>query len=469
MCQVNGQNEEIPKEERQLRVSNVCMKCKEPASVIARLHDPFCKDCFAVYFTHRFRATVGKSKAVRNGEKVLIAFSGGHSSCVMLHLVKEGLGEGVHQKLRYVPGVIFVDENVCLNQDETEYKTQLEGIKTWLKNSSFPAYMTNLEEVMSESTPAVKLISGDQSPDNAGDSRGNLGNSDSDLRERFRQLFSNTSSLTTKEDLIQLLRLKLLKQVAKQLGYTKIMLGDSGTRLAMVLLGDLAKGRGGTVYQDMSFLDGRDEDVSIIRPMREFFSKEVAAFSHQCRLQPVFIPRVSTKASRLASINTLTEDFVNGLQSSFPSTVSTVLKTGEKLTSDECNGEDNSVCVLCKSPVDPLPSACSASAATKYSLSLQKSSPSAESSCEAKADCDNNSKNASCCGQGDGSCQSVKKNTELTPADVSGAVCYGCQVMIRDVKDLNSLPSSVIAGIQKQKRRDEMRLEIQDFLLVDER
>lgn len=66
----------------------------------------------------------------------------------------------------------------------------------------------------------------------------------------------------------------------------------------------------------------------LFRPFvrREFTSKEIALFSHQCCLQPVFIPRISTKASRLASIDTLTEDFVNGLQSNFPATITTVLK-----------------------------------------------------------------------------------------------------------------------------------------------
>lgn len=69
-------------------------------------------------------------------------------------------------------------------------------------------------------------------------------------------------------DFLGIYRLKLLKQIAKQLGYTKIMFGDSGTRLATVLLGNLAKGHGETVHQDMSFLDTRGEEVAIIRPMR---------------------------------------------------------------------------------------------------------------------------------------------------------------------------------------------------------
>ena len=31
-----------------------------------------CRDCFYVYFTHRFRAMFGRSKLVRSGDKVMI-------------------------------------------------------------------------------------------------------------------------------------------------------------------------------------------------------------------------------------------------------------------------------------------------------------------------------------------------------------------------------------------------------------
>ena len=63
------------------------------------------RECFRAYFTHRFRATFGRAKIVRQGEKVvilsllclrdhscmqvLVAVSGGVSSCVLQQLVEE--------------------------------------------------------------------------------------------------------------------------------------------------------------------------------------------------------------------------------------------------------------------------------------------------------------------------------------------------------------------------------------------
>lgn len=45
--------------------------------------------CFQVYITHKFRAAIGKTKLVRDGELVLVAFSGGPSSSALLSLIQE--------------------------------------------------------------------------------------------------------------------------------------------------------------------------------------------------------------------------------------------------------------------------------------------------------------------------------------------------------------------------------------------
>lgn len=57
---------------------------------------------------------------------------------------------------------------------------------------------------MSKCNPGYRLISGDQSHD-AEDGHGNLPTENA-MKEEFKQLLENTSSLTTKEDLIQKLR-----------------------------------------------------------------------------------------------------------------------------------------------------------------------------------------------------------------------------------------------------------------------
>lgn len=67
------------------------------------------RECFLKSTTHKFRATLGKSKIVRAGDAVLIAFSGSAASTALLNLVSVGLNEAVQKRLRFRPYVVFID------------------------------------------------------------------------------------------------------------------------------------------------------------------------------------------------------------------------------------------------------------------------------------------------------------------------------------------------------------------------
>ena len=41
------------------------------------------------YFTHKFRATIGKNKILEKNEKVLVPYSGSGSSVAMLNLISQ--------------------------------------------------------------------------------------------------------------------------------------------------------------------------------------------------------------------------------------------------------------------------------------------------------------------------------------------------------------------------------------------
>lgn len=77
--------------------------------------DNFCtcllssRNCFLAYFTHKFRSTIGKSKQIHPGDRVLVGLSGGTSSTALLHLIHEGLQENSHKKLRFNPAFLYID------------------------------------------------------------------------------------------------------------------------------------------------------------------------------------------------------------------------------------------------------------------------------------------------------------------------------------------------------------------------
>lgn len=49
----------------------------------------FQRSCFIEYFTHKFRATIGKSKIFEKDEMVLLPYSSSGSSVAMLHLIRK--------------------------------------------------------------------------------------------------------------------------------------------------------------------------------------------------------------------------------------------------------------------------------------------------------------------------------------------------------------------------------------------
>lgn len=86
-----------------------CRKCGDRGYVLLQKADVYCGPCLREYCVRKFRSTLGKSRLVRPGERVLVAFSGDTNSRVLLDLVTRGLREDIHRKLRFSAGVLYVD------------------------------------------------------------------------------------------------------------------------------------------------------------------------------------------------------------------------------------------------------------------------------------------------------------------------------------------------------------------------
>lgn len=65
--------------------------------------------------THKFRATLGKSKLVSRGERVLICISGSQCSMSLLHLVWTGLQQTTYKRLTFDPVILYIDGNLVVH------------------------------------------------------------------------------------------------------------------------------------------------------------------------------------------------------------------------------------------------------------------------------------------------------------------------------------------------------------------
>nr|XP_033798911.1 cytoplasmic tRNA 2-thiolation protein 2 isoform X2 [Geotrypetes seraphini] len=492
----------------ELGLEQKCMKCKERSAVlIIRIGDAFCKDCFKEYFVHKFRAMLGKKRLIYPGEKVLLALSGGPASSSMFQQVQEGLSRDAPKKLRFVPGLVHIDEGAVRRQSLKEREKMVAEMESVLKMSGFPYQIIALEEVFNLPSSVVQWVSKDI-PDMADDYKaavdGFLGhhtgveNAESGSRtcvqtklaelsieepepaastgtfclpsaqstQALKQLFDSVRSLTAKEELLHTLRSHLLVHTARAQGYSKLMLGDSCTRLAVKFLTNISLGRGAFLAMDTGFSDRRYGDVVLVRPMREYSLKEISFYNQMFLVPTVFSPALNSKPSEKGSIHQLTETFINKLQSDFPSTVSTVYRTSEKLNVASSVEGPESVsaarCLFCLCPLDTRVEKASAFHATLISehLSQRKSLDLPEA---AVKKCCAESEERRCCKKPAARGSTTSRADERL--NLLDLLCYGCRVTTKDLTTLDHLPHYVRSEADHRTHRTAMKKEIQEFLL----
>uniref|UniRef100_A0A4W5JSZ9 Cytoplasmic tRNA 2-thiolation protein 2 n=1 Tax=Hucho hucho TaxID=62062 RepID=A0A4W5JSZ9_9TELE len=357
MCQVDEEYNGQLEHRVTPRVSKKCVKCKENTAVlIIRAGDAFCRGCFKEYFIHKFRAMLGKNRVIFPGEKVLLAVSGGPASSSMLSQVQEGLSRDAPKKLRFHPGIIYIDEGGASGQSMEERERAVAQLESVFRDTNYHYHIVHLEQVLSLPSSVLEAGSSATEKPQTGSSYKaavdqfiqtkknqhpdlSVENTQSHLSslsmqevqngvtspitpehtQALQRLFASVRTLTAKEDLLHTLRQHLILHTARTQGYTKVMMGDSCSRLAIKLLSNISLGRGASLATDTGFSDPRYGDVVIVRPMRDYSSKEIAYYNRMFDIPSVFIPGLDTKVR--ASIQHLTESFVTKLQTDFPSTV----------------------------------------------------------------------------------------------------------------------------------------------------
>lgn len=83
------------------------------------------RECFMVYVTHKFRAAIGKSKLIRDGESVLVGMSGGQASSCLLHLIQE-----VSKFYQWILILFYTLFTACGEQWSSQF--QLLVVEVWI-------------------------------------------------------------------------------------------------------------------------------------------------------------------------------------------------------------------------------------------------------------------------------------------------------------------------------------------------
>ena len=194
----------------------VCQKCRtEKPSITLRKKDVYCKSCFLMNCNHKFRSTLGKNKAIKINDKVLVAFSGSQGSLALLKLIRNSFDdENNPKKITYSPHILIIDESGLDNSD-----FRLEDVKTLAEKFDFPLFVVHLSKVLELDEGKV------------------VGSGPSDkCKDDLIELLNESSDESCKVTLLKSLRTKLITEIAKEKQCSKVFSGECATSLAVTLL-----------------------------------------------------------------------------------------------------------------------------------------------------------------------------------------------------------------------------------------
>ncbi|KAG8862417.1 hypothetical protein FRB96_001487 [Tulasnella sp. 330] len=163
--------------------------------------------------------------------------------------------------------------------------------------------------------------------------------------DRLRAYLETFPTSTAVNHAVDTLTRLLLQYFARSTRSSHILLGSSLTSLSVSLISGISQGSGFTVKEER---DEIWEDIRISRPLREIGVKECAAWLWWRGLE--VLPRNAADlvaSNEAATIQRLTRDFIIGLERDYPSTVSAISRTLEKVGA---KGDSSGLCPLCQRP-----------------------------------------------------------------------------------------------------------------------
>ncbi|GAA5932865.1 hypothetical protein JCM3775_002260 [Rhodotorula graminis] len=394
-------------------VPDQCIRCNAPPTFVQR-GTAYCHDCFRQTLSNRFTRALDGAKTVSAAgfdahaspapvprrldrppaAKVVVAFSGGASSRAVLELLnvahfshlepaptdsaptagpspraattgKKSKKHGLLKAPAFADcEVVYVDES-SVTGDEPDRSASIADIVA----SSTPFRFTALKIedvfstahsssseplVASTSSAALPVASSSSSPPRLSS------------KEQLVTLLGALSP-TSRDSLLASLRHALLLSHARATGASILLLGSTGTRLAVDMLSGMASGRGwsageeiGAEYVARPADGGAEGRVLVVRPLALVSLREARHLCETAGLRHVDPPpspvgREADEKETSAkgrSVRALVDDFVLSLDASFPSTAQTVLRTAHKL-GQRSSSPSLPLCALCGLPAQP--------------------------------------------------------------------------------------------------------------------
>ncbi|KAI9098914.1 hypothetical protein DFS34DRAFT_649612 [Phlyctochytrium arcticum] len=426
--------------QRRLVVEGKCHKCKTEPPVVDMKRVMYCKACFKDSIVHRFRTNIMRATLMPEDAKVMLAFSGGPSSRLLLQLLTDfhdpnPTNTRKKQRLSSVE-VCHIDHSGAVD-GTTEHEEQ---IRTIGEQSPFTYHHIKLESAFETANDegGPMILASDVPADDPA-ALPLIPSLDSSLTPVvcLKRCLTGLHKPSSKEDMLHHLTHRLLLHHARKHNCNVLLFADNATRLAIKVISATSKGRGFGLPMEVASELAWEKDMLIVRPLKDVLAKEVGVYNRYAGLDPVVSPTLTTAMPGKTSIDRLTEEFVVGLQNDFPMTVPTVVRTGAKVCPSYTD-KDVLKCPLCNGPVQLGANDWRA----KHTVATlegtkEPSQTAATSCCGDSGGCGTASQsllNETCCSR------PPKKATPSSPINITPFLCYPCQNLCRDAREFAATP-----------------------------
>ncbi|KAF3209995.1 cytoplasmic tRNA 2-thiolation protein 2 [Orbilia oligospora] len=369
---------------------NLCKRCNLNPPEITMRHEALCRDCFQIYIRTKFTRHMEPYRVKKHSQttkKLLLATSLGVSSTVLLDTLHWHRALQVERARRseYDVYVVHIDETAvtgdvstntsssstdadtittdqCLEKLKERY-TQFEFIKVPLEEiytiSGSTATATTLVDEIISTTSEISI---DPTTTSSSSSAAALLESQPP-RSKLRTLLSSLNSRASQMDLINILRTRLIIELAKQRDCEAIFFADSMTKMAAMVLAEVTKGRGHALPWLISDGPTPYGPAKIVRPFRELSKSEIISYTTFTSLWPYSIISQETATSpqkppikaKNQTIDEIMLKFFDDVSNAHLST--NVVKTAAKLefADDRDRIERLGLCEICGLPMDEDP------------------------------------------------------------------------------------------------------------------
>jgi len=296
---------------------------------------------------HKFRSNLRAHCKIRHEDNLLVCISGGNCSVAMLHWFYTTFNDNTSNRKQFFKlRVLYIDDSFIFNNDvDIERIKRKRIIKYICDKYNFPFIIINLEHVMELSI------------------NNNLEETNLNLIKKYLCLFEKIPIIGSFDyDFNFILKRNLIFFYALNNGFNKIVFASNSDSLVSNIFNNIIKGRGYTVKEDVDYIDGHflNGKIIILRPMKDFLTKEILLFNHINKIDMLFYPNLTERIIKhnipfKGDTRVLINHFFDNLQNKMTTTISTVMGTTEKIKSRQNEGKTCSFCFnFCDEIYNPL-------------------------------------------------------------------------------------------------------------------